>query len=102
MIQDKMDCNGLGNRRSVVTYRVPRSTSLEWSDVDSTDMKGKKIANGFLVLDISGIPLHVRKAPGLSSMGGGSLATRTNIINRTQTFFEVELSLLDGVRDLMK
>jgi hypothetical protein len=29
------------------------------------------LKKGFLVLDISGTPLHVRKAPGLSSIPGG-------------------------------
>ena len=33
-----------------------------------------KVKKGFLVLDISGTRLHVRKAPGLSSMGVGRRA----------------------------
>ena len=39
------------------------------------------VKNGFLVLDISDTPLRVRRAPGLSSMGGGSAARRGGSIS---------------------
>ena len=50
----------------------------------SRDCESKaNLKKGFLVLDISGTPLRVRKAPGLSSMGVGQIEIEFKIVVST-------------------
>ena len=49
-----------------------RDLVTQSATLTATSDSKANLKKGFLVLDISGTPLRVRKAPGLSSMGGGS------------------------------